>query len=123
MIPIPNLKQYEELKAKHPDAVLLFRVGDRYQSYSDDAKLSSNVLNIPILQGEDTTSKKKVEVTSFRYGELDTYLPKLIRDGNRVAICDQLEVPKQSVQDTPKQDTQEDTKIEMNEEVHSGRHM
>lgn len=93
MIPIPNLKQYEELKAKHPDAVLLFRVGDRYQSYSDDAKLSSKVLNIPILQGEDTTSKKKVEVTSFRYGELDTYLPKLIRDGNRVAICDQLEVP------------------------------
>lgn len=123
MIPIPNLKQYEELKAKHPDAVLLFRVGDRYQSYSDDAKLSSNVLNIPILQGEDTTSKKKVEVTSFRYGELDTYLPKLIRDGNRVAICDQLEVPKQSVQDTPKQDSQEDTKIEMNEEIHSGRHM
>lgn len=123
MIPIPNLKQYEELKTKHPDALLLFRVGNNYQSYADDAKLSSKVLSLPILQGVDTSSQKPVEVTSFRYGELDTYLPKLIRDGNRVAICDQLEAPKQSVQEESKQDMKQESKAEENEEVRSGRHM
>ena len=79
MISIPNLKQYEELKAKHPDAVLLFRVGDTYQSYAEDAKLVSKVLDLPRMKGEDSKNQKQADVTSFRYGQLDTYLPKLIR--------------------------------------------
>ena len=123
MISIPNFKQYEELKAKHPDAVLLFRVGDTYQSYAEDAKLVSKVLDLPRMKGEDSKNQKQVDVTSFRYGQLDTYLPKLIRDGNRVAICDMLEAPKQSVQEDPKQEIKQEAKSEEKEEMRMGRHM
>ena len=123
MISIPNFKQYIELKGKHPDAVLLFRVGDTYQSYAEDAKLVSKVLDMPLLKGEDTKKQKQVDVTSFRYGQLDTYLPKLIRDGNRVAICDMLEAPKQSVQEETKHEIKQEAKSEENEEMRTGRHM
>ena len=115
IISIPNFKQYEDLKVKHPDAILLFRVGDSYQSYADDAKLASKVLQLPRLKGEDTTSEKKVDVTSFRYGELDTYLPKLIRGGHRVAICEQLVEPKQEIQEVSKAEEEQGTR--------QGRHM
>ncbi|NCC11209.1 MAG: DNA mismatch repair protein MutS, partial [Bacteroidia bacterium] len=123
MISIPNLKQYEELKIKHPDAVLLFRVGDTYQSYAEDAKLVSKVLDLPRQKGEDYKSQKQADVTSFRYGQLDTYLPKLIRDGNRVAICDMLEAPKHSMQEDSKQETKQETKPDEKEEMRIGRHM
>lgn len=123
MISIPNLKQYEELKAKHPDAVLLFRVGDTYQSYAEDAKLVSKVLDLPRMKGEDSKNQKQADVTSFRYGQLDTYLPKLIRDGNRVAICDMLEAPRQSVQEEPKQEIKQEAKPDEKEEMRMGRHM
>lgn len=123
MISIPNLKQYEELKAKHPDAVLLFRVGDTYQSYAEDAKLVSKVLDLPRMKGENSKNQKQADVTSFRYGQLDTYLPKLIRDGNRVAICDMLEAPRQSVQEDPKQEIKQEAKPDEKEEMRMGRHM
>ncbi len=123
IVPIPNFKQYEELKAKHPDAVLLFRVGDTYQSYAEDAKLVSKVLDLPKMKGEDPKNQKQADVTSFRYGQLDTYLPKLIRDGNRVAICDMLEAPRQSVQEETKHEIKQEAKSEENEEMRTGRHM
>lgn len=115
VISIPSLKQYEELKTKHPDAILLFRIGNTYQSYAEDAKLSSKVLELPKLKGVDAENNNRVEVTSFRFSELDIYLPKLIREGNRVAICEQLEAPKQSAERTPQE--------EMNQEIRTGRHM
>ncbi len=89
----PMMKQYFDLKAKHPDAVLLFRCGDFYETYSTDAVTASEILGITLTRranGKD----KKVEMAGFPHHALDTYLPKLIRCGKRVAICDQLEDPK-----------------------------
>lgn len=84
----PVLKQYYELKEKHPDAVLLFRCGDFYETYFDDAKTTSKILGITL------TQKGGMEMAGFPHHALDTYLPKLIRAGVRAAICDQLEDPK-----------------------------
>ena len=91
----PMMKQFYDLKAKHPDAVLLFRCGDFYETYSQDAITASEILGITLTKrnngGKDGTP---VEMAGFPHHALDTYLPKLIRAGKRVAICDQLEDPK-----------------------------
>ena len=87
------MKQFFELKAKHPDAVLLFRCGDFYETYSEDAVAASEILGITLTKRANGQAKK-VEMAGFPHHALDTYLPKLIRAGRRVAICDQLEDPK-----------------------------
>lgn len=88
----PIMKQWKELKAKHPDALLLFRVGDFYEMYEQDAKRGAEVLGITLTKRNGT---KDSYLAGFPHHALDTYLPKLIRAGERVAICDQLEAPKQ----------------------------
>ena len=87
------MKQYFELKAKHPDAIMLFRCGDFYETYSEDAVAASEILGITLTKRANGQSKT-VEMAGFPHHALDTYLPKLIRAGRRVAICDQLEDPK-----------------------------
>jgi DNA mismatch repair protein MutS len=87
------MKQFMDLKAKHPDAVLLFRCGDFYETYSEDAIVASEILGITLTKRANGTAKT-VEMAGFPFHALDTYLPKLIRAGKRVAICDQLEDPK-----------------------------
>ncbi len=89
----PMMKQYFELKAKHPDAVMLFRCGDFYETYSEDAVTASDILGITLTKRANGQGKT-VEMAGFPHHALDTYLPKLIRAGKRVAICDQLEDPK-----------------------------
>ncbi len=89
----PMMKQYFDLKAKHPDALMLFRCGDFYETYSEDAVTASQILGITLTKRANGQSKT-VEMAGFPYHALDTYLPKLIRAGRRVAICDQLEDPK-----------------------------
>lgn len=83
------LKQYDSMKAKHPDAMLLFRSGDFYMIYRDDAVKASKILDLSLTQ-----KTKGIDMISFPHHALDTYLPKLIRAGERVAICDQLEMPR-----------------------------
>ena len=85
----PMLKQYDSMKAKHPDAMLLFRSGDFYMIYRDDAVKASKILDLSLTQ-----KTKGIDMISFPHHALDTYLPKLIRAGERVAICDQLEMPR-----------------------------
>ena len=89
----PMMKQFFELKAKHPDAIMLFRCGDFYETYSEDAVVASEILGITLTKRANGQSKS-VEMAGFPHHALDTYLPKLIRAGRRVAICDQLEDPK-----------------------------
>ena len=89
----PMMKQFFDLKAKHPEAVLLFRCGDFYETYSDDAVVASEILGITLTKRANGQAKS-VEMAGFPHHALDTYLPKLIRAGKRVAICDQLEDPK-----------------------------
>ena len=89
----PMMKQYFDLKAKHPDAVLLFRCGDFYETYSTDAVIAAEILGIALTK-RSNGKDKNVEMAGFPHHALDTYLPKLIRAGKRVAICDQLEDPK-----------------------------
>ncbi|MBQ8239560.1 MAG: DNA mismatch repair protein MutS [Bacteroides sp.] len=89
----PMMKQYFELKEKHPDAVMLFRCGDFYETYSEDAITAANILGITLTKRANGQAKH-VEMAGFPFHALDTYLPKLIRAGKRVAICDQLEDPK-----------------------------
>jgi DNA mismatch repair protein MutS len=89
----PMMKQFLELKAKHPDAVLLFRCGDFYETYSKDAVVASEILGITLTKRANG-KEKTIEMAGFPHHALDTYLPKLIRAGKRVAICDQLEDPK-----------------------------
>ncbi|MGL4851768.1 MAG: DNA mismatch repair protein MutS [Phocaeicola sp.] len=89
----PMMKQFFELKAKHPDAVMLFRCGDFYETYSEDAVQSAEILGITLTKRANGQAKS-VEMAGFPFHALDTYLPKLIRAGKRVAICDQLEDPK-----------------------------
>lgn len=84
-------EQYDQLKGKHPDAVLLFRTGDNYVAYKEDAQTASRILGLDVVHGD------KADIVSFPFGDLDTHLPKLIRAGQRVAICDQLENHKQAV--------------------------
>ena len=87
------MKQFFDLKAKHPDAVLLFRCGDFYETYCDDAVIASQILGITLTKRNNGYNKGD-EMAGFPHHALDTYLPKLIRAGKRVAICDQLEDPK-----------------------------
>ncbi|HBK31842.1 MAG TPA: DNA mismatch repair protein MutS [Porphyromonadaceae bacterium] len=87
------MKQYFEIKEKHPDAILLFRVGDFYETFSDDAIVASEILGITLTKRANG-SAQFVELAGFPHHALDTYLPKLVRAGKRVAICDQLEDPK-----------------------------
>ncbi len=89
----PLMKQYLEIKGKHPDAILLFRVGDFYETFSDDAIKASEILGITLTKRANG-SASSVELAGFPHHALDTYLPKLVRAGQRVAICDQLEDPK-----------------------------
>ncbi len=89
----PMMKQYFELKEQHPDAVMLFRCGDFYETYSEDAITAANILGITLTKRANGQAKH-VEMAGFPFHALDTYLPKLVRAGKRVAICDQLEDPK-----------------------------
>lgn len=85
--------QYNQIKAKHPDAILLFRVGDFYETFAEDAVKTSKILNITLTKRANG-SASSVDLAGFPYHALDTYLPKLVRAGQRVAICEQLEDPK-----------------------------
>jgi len=89
----PLMKQYNKIKAQHPDALLLFRVGDFYETFGEDAIRASEVLGI-VLTRRKNGAAAYIELAGFPHHSLDTYLPKLVRAGNRVAICDQLEDPK-----------------------------
>ncbi|RHM98072.1 zincin-like metallopeptidase domain-containing protein [Bacteroides xylanisolvens] len=93
----PMLKQFLDLKKKHPDAILLFRCGDFYETYMQDAEKASKALGITLTRSSKTkdTEGKPLEMAGFPFHALDTYLPKLIRAGHRIAICDQLEAPRQ----------------------------
>ncbi len=90
----PMMRQFFDLKAKHPDAVLLFRCGDFYETYCEDAITASRILGITLTHRNNGAGGKGDEMAGFPHHALDTYLPKLIRAGKRVAICDQLEDPK-----------------------------
>lgn len=93
LIKTPLISQYEGMKKKHPDAILLFRIGDFYETFSDDAVAVSKILGITLtrrMNGEKTF----VELAGFPHHALDKYLPKLVRAGKRIAICEQLEDPK-----------------------------
>lgn len=89
----PLMKQYNAIKAKHPGALLLFRVGDFYETFGEDAIRASKILDI-VLTKRGNGAATFIELAGFPHHSLDTYLPKLVRAGNRVAICDQLEDPK-----------------------------
>ena len=89
----PLMKQYNAIKAKHPGALLLFRVGDFYETFGEDAVVASRILDI-VLTKRANGAASHIELAGFPHHSLDTYLPKLVRAGNRVAICDQLEDPK-----------------------------
>lgn len=93
VVETPLMKQYLEMKQKHPDAVLLFRVGDFYETFSDDAITASEILGITLTRRANGAAQN-VELAGFPHHALDTYLPKLVRAGKRVAICEQLEDPK-----------------------------
>lgn len=93
IVETPLMKQYLEMKEKHPDAILLFRVGDFYETFSDDAIASSEILGITLTKRANGAAQH-VELAGFPHHALDTYLPKLVRAGKRVAICEQLEDPK-----------------------------
>ena len=91
----PLMKQYIEMKKKHPDAILLFRVGDFYETFSEDAIAASEILGITLTRRANG-SAAYVELAGFPHHALDTYLPRLVRAGRRVAICEQLEDPKKT---------------------------
>ena len=89
----PLLKQYQEMKKKHPDAILLFRVGDFYEIFGEDAAQASEILGITLTRRQNGVDSR-IELAGFPHHALDMYLPKLVRAGHRVAICEQLEDPK-----------------------------
>lgn len=91
----PLLAQYWEMKKKHPDAILLFRVGDFYETFSEDAVIASKILGLTLTRRQSGVDSR-IELAGFPHHALDTYLPKLVRAGKRVAICEQLEDPKLS---------------------------
>lgn len=88
----PLMKQYEEMKQKHPDAILLFRIGDFYETFAEDAVATAEILGITLTRRANGKNKS-IELAGFPHHALDTYLPKLVRAGKRVAICEQLEEP------------------------------
>ena len=91
----PLMRQYNEIKIKHPDAMLLFRVGDFYETFGEDAILASKILGI-VLTKRANGAASHVELAGFPHHSLETYLPKLVNAGCRVAVCDQLEDPKKA---------------------------
>lgn len=115
--PSPMLKQFYELKSKHPDTILLFRCGDFYETYSNDAEKAAKILGITLSKSNHTKDAegKPLMIAGFPHHALDVYLPKLIRAGERIAICDQLETPRQEKDVTEKQknesDNQEENKV------------
>lgn len=123
----PIIKQYNDLKQKHPDALLLFRCGDFYETYKDDAVKASNILGITLTQHSKRKDDegKPLKMAGFPYHALDTYLPKLIRAGERIAICDQLESPKQKEQtDESKTEAKQELKevVSQQKEQRHGMH-
>ena len=88
----PLMGQYNSIKAKHPDALLLFRIGDFYETFGEDAITTSKILGIVLTARNNGDSK--IELAGFPHHSLDSYLPKLVRSGQRIAICEQLEDPK-----------------------------
>lgn len=95
----PMMKQFEEMKKKYPEAILLFRCGDFYETYKEDAEQAAKVLGITLTKSTKQKEEdgKGLRMAGFPYHSLDTYLPKLIRAGKRVAICDQLEDPRKKI--------------------------
>ena len=91
----PLMRQYNEIKSKHPDAILLFRVGDFYETFGEDAICASKTLGI-VLTKRSNGAASNVELAGFPHHSLETYLPKLVKAGYRVAVCDQLEDPKKT---------------------------
>ena len=91
----PLMRQYNEIKVKHPDAMLLFRVGDFYETFGEDAILASKILGI-VLTKRANGAAAHIELAGFPHHSLETYLPKLVNAGCRVAVCDQLEDPKKA---------------------------
>lgn len=124
----PIIKQYNDLKQKHPDALLLFRCGDFYETYKEDAVKASNILGITLTKHSKRMDEegKPLKMAGFPYHALDTYLPKLIRAGERVAICDQLESPRQktSQQEENKPEAKQDVKevVSAQKEERHGMH-
>lgn len=112
-LPQVEMKHFREIKTKHPDAILLFRNEDNYEAYAEDAEIVSKLLKLDKTIGMESGSEAQVDIASFKSYDLDTVLPKLIRAGNRVAICDKLE--------TQQRMTQEPT--EQQEEARVGRHL
>jgi len=92
------MKQYYSVKAKNPDAILLFRVGDFYETFGEDAIQTAGILGITLTRRANGAASF-VELAGFPHHALDTYLPKLVRAGQRVAICEQLEDPKNDQED------------------------
>ena len=90
----PMMRQFFEMKSKHPEALLLFRCGDFYETYCEDAIEASRILGITLTRRNNGGATGSIEMAGFPHHALDTYLPKLIRAGKRVAVCDQLEDPK-----------------------------
>lgn len=125
---LPIIKQYNDLKQKHPDALLLFRCGDFYETYKEDAVKASNILGITLTKHSKRMDEegKPLKMAGFPYHALDTYLPKLIRAGERVAICDQLESPRQktSQQEENKQEAKQEVKevVSAQKEERHGMH-
>lgn len=124
----PIIKQYNDLKQKHPNALLLFRCGDFYETYKEDAVKASNILGITLTKHSKRMDEegKPLKMAGFPYHALDTYLPKLIRTGERVAICDQLESPRQktSQQEENKQEAKQEVKevVSAQKEERHGMH-
>ena len=128
----PMMKQFMDLKGKHPDALLLFRVGDFYETYQQDARKASQILGITLTRSNkhNGPDRKPAEMAGFPHHALDTYLPKLIRAGERVAICDQLENPRarQNSQEGKEEQSKQAVKemvvagTKMQEEQHRGMH-
>ena len=124
----PIIKQYNDLKQKHPDSLLLFRCGDFYETYKEDAVKASNILGITLTKHSKRMDEegKPLKMAGFPYHALDTYLPKLIRAGERVAICDQLESPRQktSQQEENKQEAKQEVKevVSAQKEERHGMH-
>ena len=123
----PIMKQFDKLKAKHPDAILLFRTGDFYETYRNDAVKASRILGITLTTNNKVKDKdgQPLETAIFPHHALDVYLPKLIRAGERVAICDQLTVPKQKetgeeAKEAPQQEVKE--VVSRQEEQRTGMH-
>lgn len=101
------LKQWREIKAQYPDALLLFRVGDFYEAYKEDAEQATKILGITLCK----RGKAHFDFCGFPFHALDTYLPKLVRAGHRVAICDQLEDVKKATKNLVKRGTTELSKL------------